>query len=86
MIRKNEQAVMRAIVICFKPYLKPEEAMLYCNLARTQFSKKCEESGIYKNSMGYFKREDLDMMLAGKSNALTAGTKSKKAGGSIKIK
>jgi hypothetical protein len=32
---------------------------------RTQFAKKCEEFGVYKNNNGYYKREDIDKMLAG---------------------
>lgn len=56
---------MRAIAICFKPFLKPEEAMIYCNLGRTQLAKKCEEAGVYKNGGGYYKKEDLDKMMAG---------------------
>lgn len=57
--------VMKAISICFKPYLKPEEAMIYCNLGRTQLTKKCDEYGVYKNLNGYYKREDLDLILSG---------------------
>lgn len=56
---------MKAISICFKPFLKPEEAMIYCNLGRTQLAKKCEEYGIFKNVNGYYKREDLDLILSG---------------------
>jgi hypothetical protein len=65
MMRKTEIAIMKAVAICYKPFLKPEEAMIYCNLGRTQLSKKCEEFGVYKTNNGYFKREDLDMMMAG---------------------
>ncbi len=65
MIRPEELIVMRAIAICFKPFLKPEEALIYCNLGRTQFAKKCEEFKVYKNENGYFTKEDLDRMLAG---------------------
>ncbi len=39
--------------------------MIYCNLGRTQLAKKCEEYGIFKNKNGYFKKEDLDLILAG---------------------
>ena len=53
MITHKENTVMRAIAICYKPYLKPEEAMIYCNLGRTQLAKKCEEYGIYKNANEY---------------------------------
>ncbi|HEX7903414.1 MAG TPA: hypothetical protein VF487_06020 [Chitinophagaceae bacterium] len=67
MIKRDELIAMRAIALCFKPFLKPEEALIYCNLGRTQFAKKCEESAVYKNSVGYYKREDIDKMLAGKS-------------------
>jgi exoribonuclease II len=65
MIKHDELLVMRAIALCFKPYLKPEEAMIYCNLGRTQMAKKFEEFGIYKNNSGYYKKEDIDRMLAG---------------------
>jgi hypothetical protein len=69
MIRKEESVVMRAVAICYKPYLKPEEALIYCNLGRTQFAKKCEEFGILKNTSGYYKRDDLNIMLSGRSQA-----------------
>ena len=65
MIKRDELIAMRAIALCFKPFLKPEEALIYCNLGRTQFAKNCEEFGIYKNEAGYFKREELDKMLSG---------------------
>ncbi len=68
MVPKNEKLVMRAIALCFKPFLKPEEALVYCNLGRTQFAKKCEEYGVYKSNSGYFKKEDLDRMLSGQSS------------------
>lgn len=65
MIRKDDLLTIKAIAICFKPFLKPEEALIYCNLARTQFAKNCEEFGVYKNNAGYYKKEDLDRMLSG---------------------
>ena len=58
---------MKAIALCFKPFLKPEEACIYCNLGRTQFAKKCDLLGIYKNAAGYYKKEDLDKMLSGEN-------------------
>lgn len=67
MMRKNDVAVMKAVAICYKPYLKPEEAMIYCNLGRTQLAKKCDEFRVYKNNSGYFKREELDKMMSGDS-------------------
>lgn len=65
MLKYNDITVMKAISICFKPYLKPEEAMIYCNLGRTQLTKKCEEYAVFKNLNGYYKREDLDIILSG---------------------
>ena len=65
MVKKYEKIVLKAVALCYKPFLKPEEAMIYCNLGRTQLSKKCETFGIYKNDAGYFKREDLDKMMSG---------------------
>jgi hypothetical protein len=67
MIRREELAVMRAVAICHKPYLKPEEALIFCDLGRTQFAKKCQEFGVYKNNSGYYKREELEFMLSGRS-------------------
>lgn len=61
---------MRAIALCFKPYLKPEEAMIYCNLAHTQLAKKLGEFGIYKTATGYYKKEDLDSMMSGDNSRL----------------
>mgnify|MGYP006345145333 CR=1 FL=1 len=75
MIKREELIVMKAVSICFKPYLKPEEALIYCNLGRTQFAKKCEEFGIYKTSNGYYKREQIDSMLAGASSPLREAVK-----------
>jgi hypothetical protein len=46
MIKKSEKMVLNAVALCYKPFLKPEEAMIYCNLGRTQLSKKCEEFDI----------------------------------------
>jgi len=65
MIRRSDLAVMKAVVICHKPFLKPEEALIYCNLGRTQLAKKCDEFGVYKNNNGYFTREELDLMMGG---------------------
>ncbi len=64
MMKYNDKAVMKAVAICYKPYLKPEEAMIYCNLGRTQLAKKCDEYGIFKNSNGYYKKEDLDLIVS----------------------
>lgn len=65
MVKREEVIVMRAIALCFKPYLKPEEALIYCNLGRTQFAKKCEAYVVCKSNSGYFKKEELDRMMAG---------------------
>jgi hypothetical protein len=70
MMRKSELAAMKAIAICYKPFLKPEEAMIYCNLGRTQLAKKCDEFGVFKNNSGYFKRQELDLMMAGGESLL----------------
>jgi hypothetical protein len=75
MIKRDELIAMRAIALCFKPFLKPEEALIYCNLGRTQFAKKCEEFGTYKNNAGYYKREDLDKLLSGEPTPIIEGAK-----------
>lgn len=65
MIKKDELVLMKAVSICFKPFLKTEEALIYCNLGRTQFAKKCEEHLVFKSSSGYYKKDDLDKMMEG---------------------
>jgi hypothetical protein len=61
---------MKAVALCYKPFLKPEEAMIYCNLGRTQLSKRFEEYGIFKNNAGYYKREEIDRMLSGSPSTI----------------
>lgn len=56
---------MKAVALCIKPFLKPEEAMIYCNLGHTQLNKRLGEWGIYKNASGYYKRDELDLFLSG---------------------
>ncbi len=67
MIKREELIALRAIAICYKPFLKTEEALIYCDLGRTQFAKKCEEYRVYKNSNGYYRKEDIDRMLSGET-------------------
>lgn len=38
-MKREEISIVKAIAICYKPYLKPEEAMVYCNLGHTQLAK-----------------------------------------------
>jgi hypothetical protein len=75
MIKRDDLITMKAIALCFKPFLKPEEALIYCNLGRTQFAKNCEQFGIYKNNAGYYKREELDKMLSGEEGSLKEAAK-----------
>lgn len=77
MIKEEELAIMRAVALCYKPYLKPEEALIYCDLGRTQFAKKCEEYFISKSSGGYYKREELDKMMEGNIDFLLKQIKMK---------
>lgn len=72
MVRKDDLIAMKAIALCYKPYLKPEEAYIYCNLGRTQFAKKCEEFGVFKNDSGYYKREDLHRIMSGEPSPYIA--------------
>jgi hypothetical protein len=74
-MKNQELSILKAIAICYKPYLKPEEAMIYCNLGHTQLAKKLSECGIYKNSSGYYKKEDLDLMMSGTSSKLLEAAK-----------
>lgn len=64
MMRNNDKAVMKAVAVCYKPYLKLQEAMICCSLGRSQLSNKCEEHGIFKNNNGYYKMEDLYLILS----------------------
>ena len=75
MIKRDDLITMKAIALCFKPFLKPEEALIYCNLGRTQFAKNCEQFGIYKNNSGYYKREELDKMLSGEASLVKEAEK-----------
>lgn len=65
MNRDFKLCFLKAVALCFKPWLKPDEAMIYCNLNRTQFLKRCAGFGIQKNKSGYYDREQLDKMLSG---------------------
>ena len=65
MVKREERVVMKAVALCYKRYLKPEEAMIYCNLGRTQLAKKLDEYSINKNPNGYYSKTDLDRMLSG---------------------
>lgn len=76
MIKREDLIAMRAIAICFKPFLKPEEALIYTNLGRTQFAKKCEEFGVYKNNAGYYKRDEIERMLSGERGSVDAAGRS----------
>ncbi len=57
MMKYNDSAVIKAVAICFKPYLKPEEAMVYCNLGRTQLTKNVKSTGFLRITMGTTKRK-----------------------------
>lgn len=68
--RREELTVLKAIAICYKPYLKPEEAMIYCNLGHTQLSKRLAEYGVFKTASGYYPKHELDRMMAGTQEKL----------------
>jgi hypothetical protein len=81
MLKNYDKAIMKGVALCIKPYLKPEEAMIYTNLERTRLALKCQEYGIFKNANGYYSREDLDLILSGapsrledKVNAIVIGS------------
>jgi hypothetical protein len=65
MKKREELSVLKAIAICYKPYLKPEEAMIYCNLEHSQLAKRLAEYGVYKTASGYYAKNELDRMMAG---------------------
>lgn len=72
MVNKDKLVVMRAIALCFKPFLKPEEAQVYTNLGKSQLAKKAMEMGVYKNASGYYKREELDTLMNGSPSPLSS--------------
>jgi hypothetical protein len=69
-MKRDDLAVMKAVAICYKPFLKPEEAQIYCNLGHTQLAKRMEEAGYYKTAAGYWRREELDRMMGGNRDYL----------------
>lgn len=75
MKENEERIIMKAIALCFKPFLKPEEAQIYCNLGRTQLAKRCEQFLVFKNESGYYKKEDLDRMMSGETSPLLDAAK-----------
>lgn len=88
-MKRDDMAVMKAVAICYKPFLKPEEAQIYCNLGHSQLTKRAGEMGVYKTASGYYRREELDLMMEGrpiKSSTLLretikqAGIKKKRIG------
>jgi hypothetical protein len=53
--------------------------VIYCsNPGRTQLAKKCEEYGIFKNKNGYYKKEELDLILSGGPTLLEEKVKKNK--------
>lgn len=77
-MKQEEKLTMKAISMCFRPYLKPEEAYIYTNLERSQFIKRANEFGIYKNAAGYYSREELDRMMSGANSILSEKVKKMK--------
>jgi hypothetical protein len=63
-MKNHDLVIMKAVALCIKPFLKPEEAMIYCNLAHTQLAKRLGEWGVYKNANGYYRRDQLDLFLS----------------------
>lgn len=64
-MKVEEKLVMKAIALCFKEWLKPEEAFIYTNLERTALAKRCKEYGIKTNRNGYYSKMELDLILSG---------------------
>jgi hypothetical protein len=65
MMNTQERLIIQAISLCFKKHLRPQEAMVYVSLQRTQFNAKILEYNIQKTKAGYYKKSDLDRMMAG---------------------
>ena len=69
-MKAHDRIIIKGSSLCYKPYLKPEEAMIYCNLQRTQVEKRVNEFDIYKNNSDYYFRIDLDKMISGISSLI----------------
>jgi hypothetical protein len=64
-MKREDVLTMKAIALCYKPFLKPWEAMIYCGLQHSAFAERAESVGVYKNESGYFRKTDLDLMMSG---------------------
>lgn len=62
---QDQRQAMIAVAICYKPYLKPREAEIYCSLSRTQLLQNLADAGVEKTSTGYYRKADLDRMMEG---------------------
>ena len=62
-ISKEKQ--MQALTIPHKQYLTVEEAQIYLGCSRNYVTQQAKRYGFYKNSNGYYKRSDLDLILSG---------------------
>jgi hypothetical protein len=60
-----DSITFRIIRPLFIPDKKPAEAMLYCGLGHSQLAKRLAQYGVFKTDSGYYKREELDRMMAG---------------------
>lgn len=74
-MKRSEFDALSAIALCYKPYLKPEEAMIYCHLGHTQLAKRLQAFGIYKSASGYYSRQELDLMMTGEISHLNEALK-----------
>lgn len=64
-MKVEEKLIMKAMVLCFKECLKPEEAFIYTNLGRTALARRAAEYGIVPNRNGYYAKRDLDLIVSG---------------------
>lgn len=69
-MKPEERLYMKTIAIFQKRWLKPEEAQIYMNLEGSSFSKKMKDYGVQKTSAGYYDKNTLDDLMAGKLSAL----------------
>lgn len=73
-MKREDILAMKAIAICFKPYLKPAEAMIYCGLEHTALAERMNACGLYKSASGYYARADLDVMMSGMQGRPPSGS------------
>ena len=79
-IKAEQKLKMQALMIPFKEWLRPYEAMMYTAMERSTLARKCNEYGVRKNKNGYYSRKELDLILSGAPTKFETAAKNIKVG------